>query len=202
MTVRLRRGQMISLRAGTVLFRPSDECRGFLALRCGTIKVSMSSPMGREIVLYRVQPGDVCLQTFGCLVSGRRYGAEGRAETDVTAELIPPLEFERRMAADADFRGEVLGSISRRFTDFEHMVEALAFAPLPARVARALLRLAGECGVVDATHERIAIEIGSAREVVSRQLSTMAREGLVRSGRGRVMLLDRPALERLAAAAP
>jgi CRP/FNR family transcriptional regulator len=184
--------------AGTVLFRPSDECAGFLALTRGAIKVSLTSASGREIVLYRVTPGDVCLQTFGCLVEGRRYSAAGVAETALEAELIPPPEFERRMTSDPAFRAQVFASIARRFADFEHMVEALAFTALAPRVARALLRLAGGRAEAVATHEQIAVEIGSAREAVSRQLAAFGRDGLVRAGRGRIALLDRAALQRLA----
>lgn len=191
--------RVFTVPAGTVLFRPSDECPGFLALRRGAIKVSLTSAGGREILLYRVSPGDVCLQTFGCLVEGRRYSAEGVAETDLEAELIPPPDFERRMTGDPEFRGQVFASIARRFADFERMVEALAFTALASRIAATLLRLAGDGAEATATHEQIAIEIGSAREAVSRQLAVFAREGLVRVARGRIALLDRPALERLAA---
>lgn len=191
----------LAVPAGTVLFRPSDECAGFLALRRGAIKVSLTSASGREIVLYRVTPGDVCLQTFGCLVEGRRYSAEGVAETALEAELIPPPEFERRMTADPAFRAQVFASIARRFADFEHMVEALAFTALASRVAEALLRLSDGRAEAVATHEQIAVEIGSAREAVSRQLAAFGRDGLVRAGRGRIALLDRAALQRLAAGA-
>jgi CRP/FNR family transcriptional regulator len=198
---RARRERLVTFRPGTVLFRPSDECRGFLAVRKGRIKVSLTGLSGREIVLYRVQPGDICLQTFGCLAEARRYSAEGVAESEVVAELIPSSEFERRMTTDAAFRAEVFSAIARRFLEFEHVVEALAFAPLPPRVARGLLRLAGDGSEVAATHAAIAAEIGSAREAVSRQIAALTRAGLVKSGRGRLTLLDRPALERLAAVA-
>lgn len=191
----------MSISAGTVLFRAGEECAGFLVLRRGAIKVSLTGAVGREIVLYRVAPGDICLQTFGCLVEGRRYSAEGVAETDLEVELIPPPEFQRLMAADPEFRSRLLASIARRFFDFEHMVESLAFTALAPRVARELLRLAGDGHEVVSTHERIATEIGSAREAVSRQLAALAREGWIRPGRGRLTLLDRPSLARLASAA-
>lgn len=187
--------------AGTVLFRAGEPCAGFLAVRRGTIKVSLAGAVGREIVLYRVAPGEVCLQTFECLVEGGRYSAEGVAETDLEAELIPASEFQRRLAEDPEFRARLLGSIARRFHEFERMVESLAFTALAPRVARVLLRLAGEGHEVVATHERIAIEIGSAREAVSRQLAAFARAGWIRPGRGRLTLLDRPALAGLAAEA-
>lgn len=185
--------------AGTVLFRPSDECAGFLSVKGGAIKVSLTAPSGREIVLYRVAPGDVCLQTFGCLVQGRRYTAQGVAETDLEADLIARPDFDRLMVGDAAFRAQVFASIARRFADFERMVETLAFTALEARVAAALLRMADPEGQVRATHEAIAIEIGSAREVVSRQLAAFVRDGLVAQARGQLAILDRAGLGRIAA---
>ncbi|MEQ1709688.1 MAG: Crp/Fnr family transcriptional regulator [Terricaulis sp.] len=186
--------------AGAVLFRPDDPCRGFIALKRGAIRVVLTSAAGREIVLYRVHPGEICLQTFSCLVQHKAYGAEGVAEEDVEALLITPEAFDRLMTEDAAFRGAVLASVAGRFADFEHVVEALAFTGLEARVAAGLMRLAGEGDDVHVTHEALAAEIGSAREAVSRQLGLFARHGLVRLSRGCITLKRRDALSRLAEA--
>lgn len=191
-------GRRIQVPAGTVLFRPNDECPGFVVVERGAIKVSLAAASGREIVLYRVTPGDVCLQTFTYLVQGRPYTAEGVAETELQAVMVPRPAFERLFLEDADFRGQVFGAIARRFTDFEQAIETLAFTALEGRVAAALLRLAGDDGIVRATHEAIATEIGSAREVVSRQLGALARQGLVGLTRGEVRVRDMVGLKRLA----
>lgn len=192
--------QAVSAPAGAVLFRPHDPCRGFIALKQGTLKVALGSASGREIVLYRVHPGEICLQTFSCLVQDKVYAAEGVAEEDVEALLISPAAFQRLMAEDGDFRRAVLSSVAARFADFELVVETLAFAGLETRVAGALLRLSDAEGAVQATHEALAAEIGSAREAVSRQLGLFARQGLVALARGRVEIKRRDALSRLAAA--
>ena len=76
---------------GTTLFRAGDPCPGFVVLSEGTIRVTMSAANGREVVLYRVRPGDVCLQTFSCLIDGRSSSAEGVAETDLSAESLGQL---------------------------------------------------------------------------------------------------------------
>jgi CRP/FNR family transcriptional regulator len=185
--------------AGTVLFRPDDACSGFVVLREGSIRVSLTSASGREIVLYRVRPGEICLQTFTCLAEGRTYSAEGIAETELKGEVIPPGEYDRRMANDPDFRRTVFTAVAHRFADFEHLVESLASASIEARLAEALLALAGPGGEVNMTHDALASEIGSAREVVSRQLSRFERSGLVALARGKVTLVARSALERKAA---
>lgn len=184
--------------SGATLFRPGDQCPGFVVVASGCIRVSITSASGREIVLYRVRPGDVCLQTFSCLVEGMTYSAEGVVEADLSGELIPPADFSRRMGEDPAFRSSVLSAVARRFSDFEQVVETLAFAGLDRRVATALLRLAGEGGEVHATHEQIAAEIGSAREAVSRQLTAFARDGLVEGRRGHTAIVDRAALTQLA----
>ena len=183
---------------GTVLFRPDDACQGFVVVRSGTIKVSLTAENGREIVLYRVRPGEVCLQTFGCLVKGNAYSAEGVAETDIEIEVIPAGEFQRRVEDDLGFRQQLFSAVAARFSDLERLVEDVALSSIEERLARALLRLAGDAGTVDATQEALATEIGSAREVISRQLGLFARAGLIEAARGHIDLVDRPGLEALA----
>lgn len=186
--------------AGDVLFRPGDPCRGFLAVLSGAVKVGLTAANGREIVLYRVRPGEICLQTFSCLVAGAAYAAEGVADEPLEAILIPPGAFDRLMAEDEAFRTAVLASVAGRFGDFEQVVQTLAFTGLEARIAAALLRLADGSGEVHATHAELAAEIGSAREAVSRQLGLMARSGVVDLARGRIRLQRPTALRRLAEA--
>lgn len=185
--------------AGTVLFRPGDACRGFVVLHDGCIRVTLTAANGREVVLYRVTPGDVCLQTFGCLVEDRKYSALGVAETALVADIISPAEFHRAIGRDEAFRRRVFGAVARRFADFEQLVEDVALTGFEARLARALLRLAGAQDTVHATHEQLAVETGSGRAVVSRQLAGFAAAGHVKLERGCVTLQDRAALSRIAA---
>lgn len=174
---------------GDILFRPDDDCFGFVTVRSGTIRVSLTAENGREIVLYRVRPGEVCLQTFGCLIENRPYSAEGIAETDVELDIVPIAEFRTRLGADEAFRDQLLAAVALRFGDMERLVEDVALTGFDARLARALLRLMDADGVVSATHEDLAAEIGSGRAVVSRQLGQFAREGLIGLARGRIELL-------------
>ncbi|WP_395645942.1 Crp/Fnr family transcriptional regulator [Terricaulis sp.] len=184
--------------AGGVLFRPDDVCKGFVAVRRGVIRVGMSSANGREIILYRVRPGEICLQTFSCLAQGKAYAAEGVAEEAIEAFLLAPETFDLLLRDNPVFRRLVLTSIAARFNDYEGVVETLAFTGLEARLAGALLRLADPANVVRMTHEALAAEIGSAREAVSRQLGGFARDGLVSLSRGQILLAARDRLSRLA----
>jgi CRP/FNR family transcriptional regulator len=190
--------QTLRCSTGHVLFRPEDECRGFLVVKRGAIRVSLTAPNGREIVLYRVRPGEVCLQTFSCLVEGSVYSAEGVVETDLEAEFIPQAEFHRRVAEDSAFRNTVFSAVAHRFADFEHLVEDLALTGFSARLARALLRLAGEDDTLQTTHDQLAAEIGTGRAVVTRTLGRFARDGLIRLTRGRIELAEPDRLRRIA----
>lgn len=185
--------------AGTVLFRPGQDCPGFVRLHKGSLRVTLTAANGREVVLYRVAAGDVCLQTFSCLTEGLRYSAEGIAETDLVGEILPHALFRSRMADDSVFRNEVLSAIARRFADFEKLVEDVALTGFDTRLARALLRLADATDEITATHDSLAVETASGRAFVSRRLAEFSRQGLVRTARGHILLLDRAGLERIAA---
>lgn len=185
--------------AGQVLFRPGQECPGYIRLRRGTVKVTLTAPSGREVVLYRVGPGDVCLQTFACLTEGKSYSAEGVAESEVEGEIVPHAAFLRLMAEDGGFRQDVLRAVAARFAEYERLVEDVALTGFDARLARVLLRLASPAGEVRATHEELAAETASGRAFVSRRLGALARAGALQTLRGRIRILDRAGLETIAA---
>lgn len=184
--------------AGTVLFRPGDACQGYVIVHTGTIRVSLTAANGREITLYRVQPGEVCLQTFGCLIEGRDYGAEGVAESDIVGEIVPAAAFQARLSEDAAFRNALFHAVAHRFVDFEERVEDIALVSLETRLARTLLRLAGEGDAISATHEALARETGSGRAAISRQLGQMVRMRWVTQDRGCLHISNRRALESAA----
>ncbi|MFT7593817.1 MAG: CRP/FNR family transcriptional regulator [Paracoccaceae bacterium] len=172
--------------AGTVLFRAGQDCPGFVRLHRGTIRITLTAANGREVVLYRVAPGDVCLQTFACMTDGRSYSAEGAAETDIVGEVMPHTLFRSEMADSPAFRAEVMTAIARRFSDYEQLVEDVALTGFDARLARVLLRLAKDNDDISITHDNLAAKTASGR-------------GLVEVMRGRLRLLDRAGLDRIAA---
>ena len=183
---------------GTTLFHAGQACSGFVIVHKGSIKVTLTAENGREIILYRVRPGEVCLQTFGCLINSTSYSAQGEAETDLEIEIIPPAQFQRLVVEAPAFRQQVFAAVAARFADLERLVEDVALSPIETRLARALLRLMDAQGQVSATQEALASEIGSVREVVSRQLNVFAREGLLELTRGHIAVLGAEQLRRLA----
>ena len=188
----------MKIERGTVLFQAGQSCPGFVIVHTGTIKVTLSAENGREIILYRVRPGEVCLQTFSCLVNDTSYSADGQAESDIEIEIVPPGAFQRLVAQDAAFRQQLFAAVAARFSDLERLVEDVALSPIEARLARALLRLMDGEGLVTATQDALAREIGSVREVVSRHLNHFARNGVLELKRGSIAVLLPGQLEIMA----
>ena len=188
-----REATTLKAKAGQALFHPGADCAGYVLPLAGVIRVSMTAASGRELTLYRVAPGELCLQTFQCLATGAQYSADGVAESDLEAAFLPRACFDRLLGDCAAFRSFVMACVADRFAQMAQIVEVTAFHPIDQRLAAALVKLA-EQGVVRQTHAEIAAEIGSVREVVSRRLAQLEREGAVSVARGQVQLLD---LERL-----
>ncbi|SLN62776.1 cAMP receptor protein [Pseudoruegeria aquimaris] len=184
---------------GQILFQPGQPCPGFVILEEGSIRVTLTGASGRQVVLYRVRPGEVCLQTFSCLINDQTYCAEGVAETDLSGELVPAGAFRARFADDAAFREMVLVSISTRFAEYQQLIEDVALSHFDSRLAKALLRLASEDGFVPATHGELATETASGRAYVSRRLAAFAGEGWVRQREKGIAILSRRELEQVAA---
>lgn len=197
------RGELEDIRpmtvpAGTVLFRDGDACRGYVFVLSGSVRVQKMDPEGREIVLYRVEDGQTCMLTTACLLGGRAYPAEGVAEEETTLALLAPNRLDA-LLADTDFRRFVLAMISQRVADLMALIEDVAFGRMDVRLARRLLELDNGSGELRLTHQQLATELGTAREVVSRILKDFERRGLVRLGRGMVLLPQPQALRELAA---
>ncbi|WP_137125836.1 Crp/Fnr family transcriptional regulator [Roseomonas sp. HF4] len=181
--------------AGTVLFRPGDPCRGFVLLRRGQARVDLIAEDGHALLLYRVEPGQACAITTSCLFAGEAYSAEGTAETDCDGLLLPAALFAALVEESPGFRRFVLAGFAARLGALMGRIEDLSFRSVDARLAAYLLGRAP--GVVAATQQGIAADIGTAREVVSRRLAAFAKAGLVRTERGAVAVLDAPGLMRI-----
>lgn len=184
---------------GARIFSTGQPCPGFVILERGAIRVTLTGPSGREVVLYRVRPGEVCLQTLSCLIDGKPYAAEGVAETEVAGKLTPAHAFRSRLAEDAAFRDLIMASIATRFGEYQQLVEDVALSSFDARLAKALLRLADAQGHVAATHAELAVETASGRAYVSRRLGAFARRGLIAQCENGLLLRDAAALERIVA---
>jgi len=191
------RSQVIRMPAGTVIFGPGKSPENMLLLLEGTVRVQQLAENGREVVLYRVTAGESCVMTTACMLAYEDYSAEGVAETDIVAAAVPRAVFDELIATSKDFRSFVFTAFSRRMTDLFHVIEDIAFRRMDIRLAQKITERA-EDGTLRATHAQLAAELGTAREVISRQLAEFQRRGWVELGRGTVTVLDADALQRLA----
>jgi CRP/FNR family transcriptional regulator len=193
-----REMQPAHIRAGTVLFDLDSPCSLFLLLTAGTVRVVKPALSGREIVLYRLDPGDSCILTVSCLLGESSYPARGVAETDLAAYILPRPLFYRLLGESEPFRAFVFRYFAARISDLMQLVEEVAFGALDQRLANLLVTQGPR---LEMTHQQIADELGTVREVVSRRLKVLEQQGLVRLRRGQVEVLDLKRLGRVAAPA-
>ena len=182
---------------GHQVFGPDNVPDSLLFLYEGTIRVSQTSDNGRDIVLYRVDAGESCVLTTACMLAEEAYNAEGIAATDITVVVLPKLAFDRLIAEEPAFRSFVFAAYSRRLIDLLRVVDDVAFGRIDVRLADRLLSLAGGDKEILATHQQIASELGTAREVISRVLHDFQKRGFISQTRGRIALIDKPALRAL-----
>lgn len=192
--------RVASIPAGTVLFQDGTECSNYVLVMQGAIRVQKVAENGREIVLYRVERGQSCVLTTNCLIAREDYAAEGIAETEVRALVVPAATFRTLLGQSGIFRDFVFSAYAARISDLLMLIEEVAFGRIDVRLSAWLRQHADAGGTVAATHQDIAVELGTAREVVSRQLKDFERRGWVELHRGRVQLRDRQGLAGLSAA--
>jgi CRP/FNR family transcriptional regulator len=183
--------------AGTRIFAEHQPCQGFPLLLEGSIKVVKQAASGRELMLYRVAPGGSCIITSSCLLGHSDYNARGIAESPLSMLLLPGSVFGQLMIDHAPFRDFVFHLFAERIGELMQLVEEVAFARLDQRLARLLL--ARNDSVLNVTHQQLADELGSVREIVSRLLKGFAAQGLVSLGREHLTITDRPRLQEIAA---
>ena len=184
---------------GQIVFQAGQSCLGFVVLLEGTIKVTLTGVSGRELVLYRVRPGEICLQTLSCLINDQPYGAEGIAESDLAGQLVPASEFREKFAKDGEFRDMIMSSISTRFAEYQQLIEDVALTGFDSRLAKVLLRVSTEDGKVRMTHSQLAVETASGRAYVTRRLAEFAKSGWVVQMEDGITILSKKELEQIAA---
>ena len=184
-----RGGREARLKAGQTVFAPGQACTAFLVVKAGSVKVSTATEGGRELLLYRVGPGETCVLTTVCLMARQDYDAEGVAETDCEAIVIPKSVFDDLLAQSAQFRRFIFASYGERLHGLIALVQEVSLRQVDRRLARFLAEK-GADGPVEMTHQDIASELGTAREVVSRLLKHFEQQGLLRLERRRIVIAD------------
>ncbi len=187
------------LKKGTVIHRDTEDCAGLLLLEEGQLRAYMLSEEGREITVYRLLEGDICLFSASCMIRSLQSDIVIEAERDSRMWVISPGVYRKLMdesALIANYTNEIMAS---RLTDVMWLMEQVMWKSLDRRLASFLLEEADleGSGSLKITHEMIGNHLGTAREVVTRMLRYFQSEGMVHLSRGAVEITDRKKLEKL-----
>ncbi len=189
--------QPVKLPAGAQVFWPGDRCGQIVFVATGSVRIYQLSEEGRELTLYRIGESESCLLTASCILGDVPFPAQAVVESDAQGWAVSAATFRRWIDESAWWRSYVFGLFGERLAAVLVKLEAVSFRRIDARLAELLLRLADDEGVVSATHQQLADELGTAREVVSRTLSGWSTEGRVQLGRGRVTVANPEVFQRL-----
>jgi CRP/FNR family transcriptional regulator len=188
---------IVSVPAQQVLFHENDPCQGFPLVLQGEVRVSRTSASGRELELYRVQPGEMCLVSSASLFAGQALTAKGMTTQPTQVAMLSGADFRAGMQSER-FRDFVLGLFAVRMAELTGLIDAVAFQRLDARLAGTLL---GHGPQVHTTHQALADELGTVREIVTRLLRRFERDGWVALQRECIVIQNSPALRQLASGA-
>jgi len=190
----------VTLPPGDAFYREGDHLEIFAIVVRGDIRVFKEEANGREISLYHVLDGQPCLVNSLCVLLGRPTMASARVEVATEAVCFDGTQFREWVQEERHVREFVFATMSSRLVDFMTLIEEVAFRKMDLRLAELLQRkfARGPHGrVIAATHEELASELGTAREVVSRLLKDFERAGMLSLARGHVELVDEDRLRRL-----
>ena len=187
-----------SVPAGTLLFSEEQPCEGFPILEVGRVRVCKAFANGRELLLYHIEPGQACIASVACLFGRRPYSVRAVAESPVTFKLVPPDAFHAALA-DPGFRQFVMHQFAQRLSDLLVLVDAVVTHRVDQRLAARLLAHGPDCTL---THQQLADELASVREIVTRVLRHFVDKGWVSADRGHIRILDAEALRGFSQAAP
>jgi CRP/FNR family transcriptional regulator len=184
----------LSVAAGAELFRQGDECRQLALVGTGSVRVFKTSEAGREITLYHVEDGQSCLVNLLAILVGKPAMATARTEAPTEAVVVPGAAVRDWVRTCDRVRDYVIETMAERLIDYTTLFEEVAFGRMDARLAAFLLHRFETGPVIAATHEEIAAELGTAREVVSRLLRDLVVTGAIEVGRGHLELRDEAVL--------
>ncbi len=186
--------------AGKDVFLEGDRVEAIALLISGVVRVYKIGETGREITLYRFGDGESCILTANAIMSRRDFPAVATVEKDAEAVMVPAETFRGWVRRYDPWREFVFDLLSERLSTVMAVVEEVAFRRMDTRLARLLVERARRSETVHLTHQEIAAELGSSREVISRLLEDFSERGLVKVGRGEIEVVDGEALEARASA--
>ena len=183
--------------SGRDIFIEGDEVDAIALLVSGAVRVFRVGANGREITLYRFGEGESCILTANAILNHQSFPAIATVERDAEAVMIPAEIFNDWMRRYDTWREFVYDLLSQRLSSVMEIVDQVAFQRMDRRVAALLLNSVDPQNRVGITHQAIADELGSSREVISRLLEDFAERGIVRLSRGEIEVLQKDELAAL-----
>ncbi|GAA0802959.1 Crp/Fnr family transcriptional regulator [Faecalicatena orotica] len=181
-----------SVKKGTMLHYGGKECAGVQIIKEGQARVFVTSPGGGEITLFRLLDGDVSILSAACMMKGLDIELDMELEEDSVICTIPKCLYKEISDQNAKVKDYTLEMISEKFSDIMWLFNQYVFSNVASRLADAILEhraLAGS-DTLAITHDALARDLGTAREVVTRLLKQFQTDGLVKLTRGHIEVLD------------
>ncbi len=176
----------VKIPSGREIFAEGDVVNGIALLVSGIVRVYKLSPTGREITLYRFGEGESCVFTANAILHAQDFPAIAVVEREAEAVMIPADKFKEWVSSYEPWRDFVFSLVSQRLYRVMEIVEQVAFQRIDRRIAAFLLERSQIINPIKITHQELANEIGSSREVVSRLLEDFVQKDLVSLARGKI----------------
>jgi len=191
----------VDIPAASLLLQEGDDCQMLLLVESGDIRVYRQAENGRTITFYHVSPGESCVLGINCLLREQDYPAQAVTDSPCRALTIPAAIFRQLFRDDPACQEFVMDLFSRRMSSLMLLVGEITFGQMEQRLARFIFETAekhpGEFHPITLSHEQIALQLGTAREVVSRLLQQFSEEGLIKLERLRISLLKPKEIENI-----
>lgn len=195
----LNHSHSVEYKKGSLLHSGDRDCVGVHVIKNGSLRVYMLSEEGKEITLYRLGEGDVCILSASCLLSEIAFDVHISAETDCSVILVNSSVFSKLANQNIYVENYIYKVTAERFSDVMWAMQQILFMSFDKRLAIFLNDeiVKTKSDTINMTHDQIAKYIGSAREVVSRMLKYFSNEGIVELSRGGIKVLDKKRLSKL-----
>lgn len=185
--------------SGRDIFLEGDRVEALALLISGVVRVYNIGASGREITLYRFGLGDSCILSANAIFNQQNFPAIATVEEEAEAVMIPSAIFRDWVNRYEVWRNFIINLLSQRLSSLMAVIDEVAFQRMDSRIAALLAQRALHENPMQVTHQEIAAELGSSREVISRILEEFARQGMIETARGTVLVLDSEALQKQAA---
>ena len=185
----------IELLSGQVACAEDKFCTELLVVEKGCLRVFKRAFDGRTFTLYRVNPGECCSLTISCILNQTTFPAIVEVEDDISGYVVSAQHVRQWLKNDNEWQAYFFQQLTQKLTQLTDLTDNLVFSSMDSRIANMLCRLLAEKGVIFATHQCIANEVGTSREVVSRSLRLLESKGYIKLLRGKIEVTRLDALK-------